>query len=163
MRDSDYMGLALKEAERAEKLKEVPVGAVIVDAGGKVVARAHNLVEAKTNATLHAEIAAINKACRKLKSKYLMGCTMYVSLEPCPMCAAAISYVKISRLVFGALDEKGGAIESGIRLFAQAKNLWTPAVGRPIMQEECGKPLKRFFKERRCRKPDKLKKTSCRA
>lgn len=106
--DRRWMKVALKEAERAFDAGEVPIGAVVVR-NGEVVGRGRNMVEQLQDATAHAEVIAITAACETLKSKFLNGCTLYVSLEPCPMCAGAIVWSRIDRLVFGAFDEKAGA------------------------------------------------------
>ncbi|WP_228350393.1 tRNA adenosine(34) deaminase TadA [Rhodocaloribacter litoris] len=103
-----WMKLALKEAERALEQGEVPVGAVIVQ-GERVVGRGHNLIETLQDPTAHAEMIAITAACETLGTKYLAGCTLYVTLEPCPMCAGAIVWSRLDRLVFGAFDEKAGS------------------------------------------------------
>lgn len=106
--DRRWMKLALKEAERAFDLGEVPIGAVVVR-NSDIVGRGHNLVERLKDPTAHAEIIAITAACETLGSKFLDGCTLYVTLEPCPMCAGAIVWSRVDRLVFGAFDEKAGA------------------------------------------------------
>lgn len=106
--DRRWMKLALKEAERAFDLGEVPIGAVVVR-NRDIVGRGHNLVERLKDPTAHAEIIAITAACETLGSKFLDGCTLYVTLEPCPMCAGAIVWSRVDRLVFGAFDEKAGA------------------------------------------------------
>ena len=142
-----YMSFALKEAKKAAALGEIPVGAVIVDPMGKVIARAHNLTENHKNATLHAEIVAISKATRKLKAKYLMDCKMYVTLEPCPMCAAAISHVKLAHLYFAAVDEKGGAVTNGLRIYETCRNLFRPKISQGPLINECSKLLTSFFKD----------------
>ena len=112
------MAEALAEAERAAGLGETPVGAVVVSPSGAIVGRAHNLVIAASDPTGHAEILAIRQACLAAKSERLPGHDLYVTLEPCAMCAAAISFSRIRRLYFGAPDEKGGAISVGVRFFA---------------------------------------------
>lgn len=106
--DRRWMKLAMKEAERAFDLGEVPIGAVVVR-NSEIVGRGHNLVERLKDPTAHAEIIAITAACETLGSKFLDGCTLYVTLEPCPMCAGAIVWSRVDRLVFGAFDEKAGA------------------------------------------------------
>ena len=106
-RDADYMELALAKAKQAYDMKEVPVGAVVVY-GGEVMGQAHNRVEALQDATKHAELLALQEACKQLGVKYLKDCTLYVNLEPCPMCAMAAYWLQLSRLVFGANDDKRG-------------------------------------------------------
>jgi tRNA(Arg) A34 adenosine deaminase TadA len=114
------MDLALEEAVRARDLGEVPVGAVVVSADGEVLASAGNRTLALRDPTAHAELLAIRAACAKLGSERLAGCDLYVTLEPCAMCAAALSFARIRRLYFGAADAKGGAVVHGPRLFTQA-------------------------------------------
>ena len=114
------MALALEEAKRARDLGEVPIGAVVVNAEGEVLASAGNRTLALHDPTAHAEILAIRAACAKLGSERIEACDLYVTLEPCAMCAAAISFARIRRLYFGAADPKGGAVEHGPRFFAQA-------------------------------------------
>ena len=111
MTSEEYMLLALKEAQKAAKLDEVPVGAVLVDnKSGKIIARAHNKSEHGLDPTAHAEILVIQKAVKKLAVKRLWNTSLYVTLEPCTMCAAAISFARIEKLIIGALDPKGGAV-----------------------------------------------------
>jgi len=144
----DYIKIALAQACRAYKKGEVPIGAVIVS-GGKIVARAFNLRETKCNALYHAEILAIKRACRKLKRWRLTDCEMYVTLEPCPMCAGAINQARIGKLFFGAYDPKGGACGSVIDVLEADKFNHNVEVVGGIMERECGEILKRFFRERR--------------
>ena len=150
MNDEHYMNLALAEAKAAAVVGEIPVGAVVVAADGEILSAAHNRVEEGSNALLHAEIVAMNEAMAKRKEKYLADCTLYVTLEPCAMCAAAIALAKVGRVVWSAVDEKGGAVESGVRLWENSKNLFTPKQSRCII-DECGGILTSFFKERRCK------------
>ena len=117
-KDEKFMKIALKEANKSFQLDEVPVGVVIVK-DDKIIARGHNLRETKQDPTGHAEIIAIKKASKKLKSWRLIDCTMYVTLEPCSMCAGAIMWSRIKRVVYGAKDIKGGAIGSSFNLFEQ--------------------------------------------
>jgi tRNA(adenine34) deaminase len=145
MHDLDYMKMACAQARTAGKAGEIPVGAVIVSADGEVLARAGNRVERGSNAMLHAEMEAVRKACRKTGEKYLMGATIYVTLEPCPMCMGAISWAKIARVVYGAPDEKGGGAGILPRLS------WRPKVEGGIMAGECGALVSGFFKEMRRR------------
>jgi tRNA(adenine34) deaminase len=139
----------LKLARKAASHGDVPVGAVIVR-DGKIIARGENQVQLKRNPTLHAEIIAINKACKKLNAKFLDNCEIYVSLEPCAMCATAISFARIKRVIFAAMDEKGGGILHGARVYETQRNLWKPFVlEAPEFANESAKLLKYFFKERR--------------
>lgn len=141
-----YMKIALDEAKKAYSKLEVPVGAVIVK-GDVVISKAYNLREKKNTSLAHAEILAIEKACKKLKSWRLDGCTMYVTLEPCLMCAGAITQSRISKVVIGALDEKNGVVESIANVF-DIKT--TTKVEYEIeREEECSKILSDFFKDLR--------------
>ena len=139
---------ALKEAKKAYGKLEVPVGAIIVR-DRKIIARAHNLKETKKDTTKHAEILAIQKASRKLESWRLLDCEMYVTLEPCSMCAGAIINARIKKLYIGALDEKTGAVGSVFNLFEDYKFNHNVEVEQGIMQDECEKILKDFFKKLR--------------
>ena len=158
--DLHYMNIALKRAKKSAEMGEVPVGAVIVkkeaDGSERIISYGQNNREKSKNALLHAEISAINKACKKLGGWRLVGCTMYVTLEPCPMCAGAILNSRIERVVYGACDSKFGALQSVISLFDHPFNHKPEIVG-PIMQEECSKILTYFFKKRRLEN----KKTTC--
>lgn len=145
-----YMQKAFEQAQKAAKKDEVPIGAVVVDPqSGKIIARAHNLSEHFDNALAHAEILALNKACKKLKQNRLRGMDLYVTLEPCTMCAAAISFMRIEHLYFGAKDIKGGAIENGVRFYDAATCHHKPLVEGGIMETECAQILKDFFKSKR--------------
>ncbi len=136
-------------ALRAASHGDVPVGAVIVR-DGKIIARGENQVQLKQNPTLHAEIVAINKACKKLDAKFLDNCEIYVSLEPCAMCATAISFARIGRVIFAATDEKGGGIIHGARVYENQKNLYKPAVVHDSeLSGESADLLKSFFKKLR--------------
>ena len=143
-----FMKQALKEAKKAYEKLEVPVGAVIVK-DGKIIARAHNLKETKTDTTKHAEILAIQKASKKLESWRLIDCEMYVTLEPCTMCAGAIINSRIKKVYIGAMDEKTGAVGSVLNLFEDYKFNHKPEVEKEVLQEECESILKNFFKELR--------------
>lgn len=143
------MDLALEEADRARALGEVPIGAVIVDAGGQLLASAGNRTLALRDPTAHAELLAIREACAKLGSERLVDCDLYVTLEPCAMCAAAISFARIRRLYFGAADPKGGAVEHGPRFFGQATCHHAPEVIGGIDETRAAALLKQFFAERR--------------
>ena len=147
--DAYFMRRALAEAQKAYDKGEVPVGCVIVQ-DGKILARGHNLREEKQNALLHAEAAAIQKASRKLKSWRLCGCTLYVTLEPCPMCAGAIINARVDRVVYGAPDPKAGCAGSVTDLFALPFN-HRPQITAGVLSEECGEILRRFFKALRKR------------
>lgn len=140
-----FMKQALKEAKKAYEKLEVPVGAVIVK-DGKIIARAHNLKETKIDTTKHAEILAIQKASKKLESWRLLDCEMYITLEPCSMCAGAIINSRIKKVYIGALDEKTGAAGSVLNLFEDYKFNHKVEVEKGVMQEECENILKNFFK-----------------
>ena len=146
MMDEEYMALAIMEAVEAAKEDEVPVGAVIVR-DGKVIAKAHNTRERDKNALYHAEIKAINQACSVLGGWRLVGCTMYVTLEPCPMCAGAIINSRIERVVYGAPDNKAGAFGTMINLTDYP--LFKPQIESGVLKEECSKMLTEFFKTKR--------------
>lgn len=143
-----YMKQAIKEAEKAYKKLEVPVGAVIVK-DGKAIARAHNRKETKTDTTKHAEILAIQKASKKLKSWRLIDCEMYVTLEPCSMCAGAMINSRIKKVYIGAMDEKTGAVGSVLNLFKDYTFNHQVESETGILKEECENILKQFFKELR--------------
>ena len=138
------LALALFQAEKAILNEEVPVGAVVVK-DGNVIAAAHNLTEARNDPTAHAEMLAIRAACKSMGQKYLSDCDLYVTLEPCAMCAQAISLAKLRRVYFGAYDPKGGGVEHGARVFSQPTCHHRPEVYGGMMEEECGEILKRFF------------------
>ena len=143
-----FMKEALKEAKKAYEKLEIPVGAVIVK-DGKIIARAHNLKESKQDTTKHAEILAIQKASKKLESWRLIDCDMYVTLEPCSMCAGALINARIRKLYIGTLDEKTGACGSVLNLFEDYKFNHKVEVEKGIMQKECEEILKNFFKDLR--------------
>ncbi len=146
-----YMRAAMKEAYKAEQKDEVPIGAVIVY-DGKVIARAHNTRQTKQISTHHAEILCIEKACRKLNSWRLEGCDLYVTLEPCPMCAGAIQQSRIRKVVFGAYDPKGGFFGSNFNI-NEVKGLnHYPEVEGGVLKEETAQLLKDFFKKKRERR-----------
>lgn len=141
--DEKYMLEALKEAAKAAERDEVPIGAVVV-CGGRVIARAHNLTEALSDATAHAEMQAITMAAATVGGKYLDKCTLYVTVEPCPMCAAALAWSQVRRVVYGAADEKRGY------------SRYTPSLMHPktevvggILAEECGRIVTDFFRSKR--------------
>ncbi len=143
--EEKYMKEALKEAKKAYNKLEVPVGAVIVK-DGKIISRAHNLKETKYDTTKHAEILAIQKASKKLNSWRLIDCEMYVTLEPCSMCAGAIINSRIKKVHIGTLDEKTGAAGSVLNLFEDYTFNHKVEVEKGIMKEECENLLKDFFK-----------------
>ena len=143
------MDLALDEAREAGALGEVPVGAVIVSATGEVLARAGNRTLAMRDPTAHAELLAIRQACARIGSERLVDCDLYVTLEPCAMCAAAISFARIRRLYFGAADPKGGAVEHGPRFFARPTCHHAPESIGGIGESEASALLKAFFAARR--------------
>ena len=142
------MQIALDEARAAAARGEVPVGAAIVRAG-EVVARAGNRTLADHDPTAHAEMLAIRAAAAALGSERLMDCDLYVTLEPCAMCAAAISFARIRRLYYGAADPKGGAVENGVRFFSAPTCHHRPEVYGGINGSECGALLTEFFQARR--------------
>ena len=139
------MRIALDEARAAGARGEVPVGALVLTPDGAVLARAGNEVEARRDASAHAELLALRAAARRLGSTRLAGCTLVATLEPCPMCAAAASHFRIARLLFGAYDPKGGGIEHGPRLYAQPGCLHRPEVVGGIEEREAAALLRDFF------------------
>lgn len=143
MPHSDFMREALILAKNAEKHADVPVGAVIVY-DGKIIAKGQNKREKENNSLLHAEIEAINEACKKKESKYLTNCTLYVTLEPCPMCAGAIINSRIGKVVFGAYDEKAGCFGTLADFSALPFN-HKPVIIGGYMENECAALLKKFF------------------
>jgi len=146
--DDDPMSRAFAEARRAQQNGEVPVGAVIVRSA-KILAAAGNQTLRDADPTAHAEMLAIRSACRALDSERLNDCDLYVTLEPCAMCAAAISFARLRRVYFAAFDRKGGAIENGGRFFAQPTCHHAPEVYGGIRESEGADLLRAFFKERR--------------
>jgi len=143
------MALALEEARRAAERGEVPVGAVIVAPDGTVIARDGNRTRDLCDPTAHAEMLVIREACRAIGSERLTGFSLYVTLEPCPMCATAISFARIRRLYYGASDPKGGGVESGPRIFTQPTCHHTPEIYGGIAEGEAAQLLKAFFEARR--------------
>ena len=148
-RATSFMALALAEAERAGERGEVPVGAVVVDAAGTVLASTGNRVGELRDPTAHAEMLAIRVAAERQGAPRLEGCDLYVSLEPCAMCATATSFARVRRLYFGASDPKGGGVENGPRIFSQPTCHHRPEVYGGIDAERAGVLLKRFFQVRR--------------
>jgi len=146
--DEKFMIEALKEAEKSANFDEVPVGAVIVK-DGKIIARGHNLREKTNDPTSHAEIVAIRKACKKLNSWRLEDCTIYVTIEPCSMCAGTLLWTRIKRIVYGAKDFKGGALGSSYNIF-DVKNInHHPEICGGILEERCSLIISNFFKNKR--------------
>lgn len=146
-RDERFMALALAEAQKAFDAGEIPVGAVIVTKGGRVIARGHNLTETLTDVTAHAEMIAITSACNTLGGKYLPDCTLYVTVEPCVMCAGAIGWSQIGRLVYGASDPKRGY--SGY--FSEGRSPLHPKtkITSGILAGDCSELMTTFFKRLR--------------
>jgi tRNA(adenine34) deaminase len=145
---SSFMSAALEQARAGAALNEVPVGCVIVR-DGKVIARAHNRVLTDRDPTAHCELLAIRETASSLASERLVGCDLYVTLEPCAMCAAAISFARIRRLYYGAADPKGGAVENGVRFFASPTCHHRPEIYGGIGEVEAATLLKEFFRNRR--------------
>ncbi len=143
------MDHALREARAAAERGEVPIGAVIVGPDGTLLAVAGNRTEADRDPTAHAEMLAIRQAAAKLGSPRLIDCDLHVTLEPCPMCAQAISFARLRRVYYGAPDPKGGGIEHGPRIFSQPTCHHRPDVYSGIAEQEAGALLRAFFKERR--------------
>lgn len=141
--DEQFMREALKEARRAFDADEVPVGAVVV-ANNRIIARAHNLTERLNDVTAHAEMQAITAAANALGGKYLTDCTLYVTLEPCVMCAGALSWAQISRIVYGASDEKRGYIKLNQPVLHPKT-----VIERGLLADECAKLMKDFFQKKR--------------
>lgn len=151
MADERFMREAIKQAKKAAKLGEMPVGAVIVR-NGEIISRGYNKRETKKNALLHAEIIAVERACKKLGGWRLPECEIYVTLEPCPMCAGAILNSRIDRVYFGAYDPKSGCAGSRINLMDMNLCNYTAEVMGGVMQEECAWLIKEFFRELRNRR-----------
>jgi tRNA(Arg) A34 adenosine deaminase TadA len=150
MTETDFMARALDQAGLAAAVGEVPVGAVLVDgATEKIIASAHNLVETNSDPTAHAEMLVLRAAAAKSGAARLTGCDLYVTLEPCPMCAQAISLARLRRLYFGAYDAKGGGVEHGPRIFSQTTCHHAPEVIGGVNEIQCAQLLKDFFAERR--------------
>jgi len=150
--DHKFMQIAFKLARKAEKNGEVPIGAVIVDGEGKVIAKASNTRETLNTVLGHAELLALHRACKKKQSWRLVDCTLYVTLEPCFMCAGALSQARIKRVVFATHDPKGGAMGSleNISTYTKLNHRFIAESG--LMQNECSDLLKNFFKKKRLEK-----------
>ncbi|GAB6891551.1 tRNA adenosine(34) deaminase TadA [Geobacillus stearothermophilus] len=146
--DEYYMKLAIEEAKKAERIGEVPIGAIIVQ-DGRVIARAHNLRETEQRAIAHAEVLAIDEACRVTGSWRLERAVLYVTLEPCAMCAGAIVLSRIERVVFGASDPKGGCAGTLMNLLQENRFNHQAEVASGVLAEECGALLSGFFRRLR--------------
>jgi tRNA(adenine34) deaminase len=144
-----FMDKAIKQANKALLVNEIPVGAVLVDNNDQqIIASSHNLINSFTNSTFHAELMVINKACEKKRQKYLNNTSLFVTLEPCAMCAAAISESHIKRIYFGAYDEKKGSLETIMRIYNK-KHYFVPEIYGGIREEKCSLILKNFFQLQR--------------
>ncbi|MGF9966948.1 tRNA adenosine(34) deaminase TadA [Bacillus rhizoplanae] len=153
--DIYFMKLAIEEAKKAEEIQEVPIGAVVV-VDGKVVSRAHNLRETEQRSIAHAELLAIDDACKKLGTWRLENATLYVTLEPCPMCAGAIVLSRVKRVVYGASDPKGGCAGTLMNLLTEERFNHQSEVVVGVLEEECGALLTTFFRGlRKKRKKEK--------
>jgi tRNA(adenine34) deaminase len=146
--DAHFMGEALRQALRAYQEGEVPIGAVVVQAG-RVIARAYNQVELLKDATAHAEMLAITQAANALGDWRLAGCTLYVTKEPCPMCAGAAVHARLDRVVFGCADLRGGAAGGLMNILQEPALNHRCEIGAGVRSEECGRLLKEFFRSRR--------------
>lgn len=146
--DDQFMALALREAETAFLLGEVPIGAVLVK-DGEVLARAHNMREIWRDPTAHAEMIVLRRAAQVLKAWRLTGCTLYVTIEPCPMCAGALIQSRISRLVYGAADPKAGAVDTLYRLLQDERLNHQVAVTGGVMADACSRIMQDFFRRLR--------------
>lgn len=149
--DNYYMGLALEEAQKAYRMGEIPIGAVLV-IDGEVVAKAHNLRETCHDATAHAEVLVIQQTCQKLNRWRLTGATLYVTIEPCPMCAGALVNSRVDRLVYGSADYKAGAVESLFNVVQNEALNHRMEVTAGVRSDECSAIMKAFFRERRKKK-----------
>ena len=149
--EEKFMKAAIRQAEKAEKEDEVPIGAVIVK-GGKIIARAHNTVEKTQDATCHAEISAIKKACKKLKSWRLDGADIYITVEPCAMCAGAIANARLKKAYFGAYELKSGCAESKYPVLKDNGLNHSTEYEGGILENKCAEILKNYFKQKRTQK-----------
>ncbi|MCM3448591.1 tRNA adenosine(34) deaminase TadA [Bacillus velezensis] len=159
MNDEYYMREAIKEAKKAEAKGEVPIGAVLV-LHDEIVARAHNLRETEQRSLAHAEMLAIDEACRKLGTWRLEDAVLYVTLEPCPMCAGAVVLSRVDKVVFGAFDPKGGCTGTLMNLLQEERFNHQAEVVSGVLGEECGEMLSAFFRKLRRKKKDMRKKLS---
>ena len=146
--DLYYMEKALKEANKASFIDEVPVGCIIVK-DNKIIARAHNLREHRKDITAHAELIAIKKASKKLMDWQLIGCDIYITLEPCLMCAGAIIQSRFKRVIYGAKDFKGGAFGGSIDVLSAQNLNHKPFIVSGVLENECSNILKKYFKQKR--------------
>ena len=144
-----YMNVALEEAAKALERGEVPIGAVIVENFGNIVARAGNETRARLDPSAHAEVLAIREACTVLKTERLVNCDMYVTLEPCAMCAALIANARIKRIYFAASDPKSGGIQQGARIFDRKQTHHVPEIYSGIGEEKAAELLRNFFSKKR--------------
>lgn len=157
MSDEEYMQLAIEQAEKAAEMGEIPIGAVLVHEGA-VIAAAHNLRETNHDATAHAEMLVIREACAKLDRWRLSGCSLYVTVEPCPMCSGGIVNSRIDKVVYGCPDVKAGGAESIFNIITNPNLNHTAIVRSGVCEEECAEVMKAFFKKRRAEnKAKKLK------
>ena len=143
--DEEYMEQALLLAQKAAEQGEIPVGALVIDENGEIAGEGYNMRETLQSPTAHAEMIAIEAAAKKLGRRRLTGCTLYVTLEPCPMCAGAVMNAGLTRLVYGAFDEKNGACASVVTLFDE-KFTHIPRVRSRVLEHRCGAVLSDFFK-----------------
>jgi tRNA(adenine34) deaminase len=157
--DRYYMTIAIEEAKKAEAIMEVPIGAIIVK-DGEIIARGHNLRETEQRSIAHAEMLAIDEACQKLGTWRLEDATLYVTLEPCPMCAGAVVLSRVKRVVFGAYDPKGGCAGTLMNLLTEEKFNHQVEVEGGVLEKECGELLTNFFRRIRTEKKKK-KEASC--
>ncbi len=146
--DEEYMEKALELAREAASRGEIPVGALVVDKDGKIIGEGFNRREELQSPTAHAEVLAIEQAAKTLHNRRLSGCTLYVTLEPCPMCAGAVMNAGLKRLVYGAFDDKNGACASVATLFDE-KFTHIPMVRSRVLKDRCGEILSEFFKDKR--------------
>ena len=154
--DAGFMKEALKEAQAAFNAGEVPIGAVLVDPAGAIVARAHNMRETWRDGTAHAEIIALREAAKKLGRWRLSGLTLYVTIEPCPMCAGALVMSRVDRVVYGATDAKAGACESLFNIVGHPALNHQLEMRAGVLEDECRAIMKRFFQERRRKRGSSL-------
>ena len=150
-----YMLTSLSEAEKARQLDEVPVGASIFSSSGKIISKAHNQVISLGDPTAHAEVLALRQACRKMGNYRLPGTTLYVTVEPCPMCMGAIIHARVKRIVFGTFDVKWGAAGSLYNLAADTRLNHRVEVITGILENPCRKLMQDFFRSKRNRSPDR--------
>ena len=154
--DEYYMREAIQEAKRAEGVDEVPIGAIIVS-DGEIISRAHNLREKEQNALAHAELLAIDQACKTVGSWRLENATLYVTLEPCPMCSGAIILSRVKRVVYGASDPKGGCAGTLMNLLQDDRFNHQSEITKGVLEAECGQLLSDFFRKIRDRKKQEKK------